>query len=613
MFGRKTTDDQNNYTSTPPTANNQRDTSNLSIGGYVSPYMTEPQEATMAPQEKPQVAMEGTGQVMNASGQAAAIITTQQTGMNSDNLLDDPLQVDSILNGDGSNRYMVNTVVNASSTGGNLGGSPLNTVQPSTATVLDSLTTAPDIQAELQAPQPLVANAVPSLPVLTQQAPVQMNAVPVEITSIEQLLEPSPVISANGAPMSSEQLQGPEMASQLTEQTEQLQDAPAVPSVSETAAKNLNPEVDLANVITSGDEIVVKQSGPMHIKDYLDIVIEKNASDLHLTVGYPASLRIDGKLQRIGSELDYEQVKTLIYETLGNNQKELLEVNKEVDMSYQHENKARFRVNAYNERGNLAAAYRLIPTKIRTIDELNIPPVLYDFTRLPQGLFLVTGPTGHGKSTTLAAMLQEINQNYLKHIVTIEDPIEYIYPKGKALVDQRELGQDTHDWGIALRSILRQDPDVVLIGEMRDFETIQAAITIAETGHLVFATLHTNSAAQSIDRIIDVFPPHQQEQVRTQLAGSLKGILSQRLIPTIGGGRKAAVELMIVNPAIQNLIREGKTYQIDNIISTSFDIGMLSLERSLVKMVREGKITVETAQEFAIRPEEVLKLMKSGI
>jgi twitching motility protein PilT len=386
----------------------------------------------------------------------------------------------------------------------------------------------------------------------------------------------------------------------------QIQELPTIQNVATISRTQTNelPEPIKASPFVNGD---------LDIKKLLDIVIEKNASDLHLTVGYPVCIRVDSKLQRIGEPLTADQVKTLIYQTLSNSQRELLEVNREVDLSYAHATKARFRVNAYNERGNLAAAYRLITSKIRTIEELTLPPVLYDFTKVPQGLFLVTGPTGSGKSTTLAAMIEEINQNYAKHILTIEDPIEYVYSAAKALVDQRELGEDTHDWTIALRSALRQDPDVVLIGEMRDFDTIQAAITTAETGHLVFATLHTNSAAQSIDRIIDVFPPHQQEQVRTQLAGSLKGILSQRLIPIIGGGRQAAIELMIVTPAIQNLIREGKTYQIDNVLSTSFDIGMVTLERSLVKMIREGKITVETAQEYAIRPDEVLKLMKSGI
>ncbi len=361
------------------------------------------------------------------------------------------------------------------------------------------------------------------------------------------------------------------------------------------------------------EQISIAKQTEISIAFFLDKVVEKGASDLHFTVGYPALLRIDGKLQGIGDPLTEEDVKELVNQTLNINQKELLEVNKEVDLSYAHENKARFRVNAYNERGRLAAAYRLIPTRIKTIEELQLPSTLYEFTRMSQGLFLVTGPTGSGKSTTLAAMLQEINANYSKHILTIEDPIEYVYSEAQALVDQRELGQDTHDWNIAMRSALRQDPDVVLIGEMRDFETIQSAITTAETGHMVFATLHTNSAAQSIDRIVDVFPPHQQEQIRTQLAGALKGILSQRLVPINGGGRRAAIELMIVNPAIQNLIREGKTYQIDNVVSTSYDLGMTQIERSLVKMVREGLISVETAQEYAIRPEEVIKLMKNGV
>jgi twitching motility protein PilT len=370
----------------------------------------------------------------------------------------------------------------------------------------------------------------------------------------------------------------------------------------------LNPERDLAMMATSTNS----SKKYTNITELLDIVIEKNASDLHITVGYPPFIRIDDKLIPAGATLGKEDLKTLVSQSLTQNQKELLEVNREVDLSYQHKNAGRFRINAYYERGNLAAAYRLIPQRIRTVTELNLPNNLIDFTRLAQGLFLVTGPTGSGKSTTLAAMLQHINETTPKHIITIEDPIEYVYPRAMSLVDQRELGSDTHDWSIALKSALRQDPDVILIGELRDFDTIQSAITLAETGHLVFATLHTNSAAQSIDRIIDVFPPHQQQQIKTQLAGSLKGILSQRLIPLIGGGRKAVIELLIVTPAVQNLIREGKTYQIDNVISTSADLGMISLEKSLVKLVREGKITGNTAQDYAIRPEEILKLMKNN-
>lgn len=578
MFGKKDTNDQNNIT-TP--GQNTPQESGVSIGGYVSPYINSTQDISTS--GAPTSTVIDPSQYLNTPSESAdplqginSPVTPAQTVSPTDNLLDDPNQVEQILNGDGSLRYAATTN------------------DPQSQSVSSSLDSSIATELPSSLPDPVLPPAEPPtqeinvLPVMTQNP---ISNVPSVDTSTPVLDIPIPEQDLN-------------TVSQLTNISDtQL----------ESGSSELNPEVDLANVITSGDEIGLPSNGEIHIKDLLDIVIEKNASDLHLTVGYPASIRIDSKLQRIGNDLTFEQVKGLLYETLSGNQKELLEVNKEVDLSYQHENKARFRVNAYNERGNLAAAYRLIPTKIRTIEELNLPSVLYDFTRIPQGLFLVTGPTGHGKSTTLAAMLQEVNLNYPKHIVTIEDPIEYVYQKAKALVDQRELGQDTHDWGIALRSILRQDPDVVLIGEMRDFETIQAAITIAETGHLVFATLHTNSAAQSIDRIIDVFPPHQQEQIRTQLAGSLKGILSQRLIPTIGGGRRAAVELMIVNPAIQNLIREGKTYQIDNIISTSYDIGMLSLERSLVKMIREGKITVETAQEYAIRPDEVLKLMKTGI
>lgn len=375
-------------------------------------------------------------------------------------------------------------------------------------------------------------------------------------------------------------------------------------------AEPLNPDQDLRKVTPQAPTGSNKKFS--NIGELLDIVISRNASDLHLTVGYAPHIRIDDKLIPIGAELNKDEVKTFVSQSLSQNQKELLEVNREVDLSYQHKNAGRFRINAYYERGNMAAAYRLIPQRIRTTTELGLPNTLLDFTKLSQGLFLVTGPTGSGKSTTLAGMLQYINSTEQKHIITVEDPIEYVYPKGEAVIDQRELGSDTHDWSIALKSALRQDPDVILIGELRDFETIQAAITLAETGHLVFATLHTNSASQSIDRIIDVFPPHQQQQIRTQLAGALKGILSQRLVPLIGGGRKAVIELLIVTPAVQNLIREGKTYQMDNVVATSADLGMISLEKSLVKLVREGKITVGTAQDYAIRPEEILKFMKNG-
>lgn len=355
---------------------------------------------------------------------------------------------------------------------------------------------------------------------------------------------------------------------------------------------------------------VVNTTG-MAMGDLLELTIRNDASDLHITVGYPIFLRIDGGLRKLSSEIvTDERAQQLIYEILDAPKREMLEVNKEIDLSYAYKNKARFRINVYNERGHLAAAFRLIPSKIRSLDELFLPQILHEFTKMPQGLVLVVGPTGHGKSTTLAAMIQEINLRDAKHILTIEDPIEYVYPSAHGLVDQRELYQDTHSWEIALRNVLRQDPDVILVGEMRDFETIASTVTAAETGHLVFATLHTNSASQSIDRIIDVFPEHQQSQIRMQLANVLEAVVSQRLIPIIGGGRRVACEVLVGTAAVRNAIREDKTYQIDNIIQTSADVGMITLEKSLVELIRDGKITLEESQNYTTKPEEVLRLVK---
>lgn len=350
---------------------------------------------------------------------------------------------------------------------------------------------------------------------------------------------------------------------------------------------------------------------PYTMKQLLEIVVQKNASDLHIGANYPALIRIDGELQPVGSQVITPEIaKDLIFSILSEENKEIVEINKEVDIAYAYEDIARFRVNVYHSTGSMSAALRLIPNKIKTMEELNLPKIYQNFVNLKQGLILVTGPTGHGKSTTLAAILNEINRNKPVHIITIEDPVEYVYPIGKALVNQREMKQDTHSWDIALKSILREDPDVVLVGEMRDYETISAAITIAETGHLVFATLHTNSASQTIDRIIDVFPEHQQGQIRTQLAVVIEGIIAQRLVKLNGGGRRAVSEVMMGTAAVRNIIREGKTYQLDNVIRTSGDVGMISIERSLVDLVREGLISVEDAQLNAVNPEEVLRLLK---
>lgn len=350
----------------------------------------------------------------------------------------------------------------------------------------------------------------------------------------------------------------------------------------------------------------------MEINELLEITINKKASDLHLLTGVPPILRIDGVLSPIpGKEpLSREATQQLVFSLVNEEQKEILLVNKEIDFSFPYQNKARFRVNAYHERDNLAAALRLIPLIIPEIDKLNLPKICHTFAKLRQGFILVTGPTGHGKSTTLAAIINEINQNRAVHIVTIEDPIEYVFPHQKSIISQREMKADTHSWQISLRSCFREDPDVVMIGEMRDYETIASALTIAETGHLVFATLHTNSAAQTIDRIIDVFPENQQGQVKMQLSSTLEAVLSQRLLPCLDGGRIPAVEILVATPAVKNAVREGKTHMIDSIIQTSAELGMRSLETDLSHLVKEGKISLEVAKAFALRPEELMRLTR---
>ncbi len=354
----------------------------------------------------------------------------------------------------------------------------------------------------------------------------------------------------------------------------------------------------------------------MSIQELLQITITSKASDLHLLPAIPPAIRVDGALLYVTNykPLTPEEIEMMIFSILTPEQKELLVTNKELDFSIgfgggAYGNLGRFRVNAYYQRGQMAGAFRFLPPNIRTIENLGLPKICHSFADLEQGLILVTGPTGHGKSTTLAAIINEINLKREAHILTIEDPIEYMYPTGKSIISQREVGSDTHSWPLALRSSLREDPDVVLIGEMRDPETIAAAITIAETGHLVFSTLHTNSAAQSIDRIIDSFPAFQQNQIRAQLASTLKAILSQRLLPLMNGGRIPAVEILLQTTAVASNIRDGKTHLIDSIIQTSQAEGMITLDASLAKLVKEGEITLETAEEYALHKDELLRLV----
>lgn len=350
----------------------------------------------------------------------------------------------------------------------------------------------------------------------------------------------------------------------------------------------------------------------LRIELLLEEVVKKKASDLHLQVGLAPVLRVDGTLAPIPGTpvLTEDSIESLIFAILDDEQKQILLKDKEFDFSFAFGDLGRFRVNAFHERGNLAAALRLIPNELLSTEQLGLPKVVENFANYPRGLVLVTGPTGSGKSTTLAALVDKINTEKATHIVTIEDPIEFTHKSKKSVVVQREVHYDTYSFSAALRSSLRQDPDVVLIGEMRDLETIAAAITIAETGHLVFATLHTNSAAQSIDRMIDVFPPHQQPQVRAQLSNILMAICSQRLIPTIGGGRIASAEILVATPAVRNIIREGKSHQLDAVIQTGAEHGMQSMDKTLVSLIHSGTITYEEARNFAVDIEELDRLMR---
>lgn len=342
-------------------------------------------------------------------------------------------------------------------------------------------------------------------------------------------------------------------------------------------------------------------------------VIQQGASDLHLTVNLPPTIRVTGILQPlIGyDKLTAETIGNLIYPVLKDEQKKLLTEVKELDFSYMLKEKGRFRINVFFEKGNLASSIRLIPLYVPSLEELHLPSILYEFCKLPQGLVLITGATGTGKSTTLASMIDWINTNRNSHVITIEDPIEFVFESNKALIQQREIHVDTKSWKNALRAVLREDPNIILIGEMRDYETIASALTIAETGHLVFGTLHTNSAAQTVDRMVDVFPDSQQAQIKAQFASVIEGVITQTLVRGIDTSiRYPALEILIANSAVRNTIREGKAYSINNIINTSFDLGMTSIERSLANLVNEGKVELEEAQSKTTKPEEILRLIK---
>ncbi len=337
----------------------------------------------------------------------------------------------------------------------------------------------------------------------------------------------------------------------------------------------------------------------MNLDNYFKEAVTKKASDIHLIVGQPITLRIDGKLVPIkGTELSKSEAEKTILSILTPLQKEKFAELKDLDFSYEINNGSRFRVNIFIEKDNYSLAARIISSRIPTMDDIDMPQVVYEMTRTHQGLILITGPTGCGKSTSLAAMINLINNEKVANIITLEDPVEFIFKSDKSIVRQRQLGTDMVTFASALKHVLRQDPDVIMVGEMRDLETIAATLTLAETGHLVLATLHTHNAGQTIDRIVDVFPPYQQNQIRLQLSMSLNGIVSQQLLPKIGGGRIAAREILINTPAISNIIRENKIPQIKTAIQTSADEGMVTLEQDLTRLLKDKIIEKETAEYY---------------
>ncbi len=352
--------------------------------------------------------------------------------------------------------------------------------------------------------------------------------------------------------------------------------------------------------------------------DFADLlleVIERNASDLHLTAGAHPTVRVRGRLQPLEDYpvMTTEQTRETVYSILTNDQRQRLETDWQIDFAYAIPGRARFRVNAYYQRSAIGAAFRLIPFAIKTVEELGLPPVMHELARKPRGFVLVTGPTGSGKSTSLAAVVDEINSTREEHIMTIEDPIEFLHGHKKCIVNQREIGSDAQSFAMGLKAALRQDPDVILVGEMRDLETIHTALTAAETGHLVFATLHTQDTPQTIDRIIDVFPASQQQQVRVQLSVALQGIVTQQLLPTAdGAGRVAVCEVLLATPAIRNLIREGKTHQIYSSLQTGGNLGMQTMDAALATLVRSGKITQQLAEARSSTPEELRRLLGAG-
>ncbi|MCX8052241.1 MAG: type IV pilus twitching motility protein PilT [Armatimonadetes bacterium] len=375
----------------------------------------------------------------------------------------------------------------------------------------------------------------------------------------------------------------------------------------------MKSEVAIDQLSDFAAESAARSVETVHLDDLLREALERSSSDMHLTVGLPPVVRVDGTLQHLNYQpLSPGDTQRLVYDILTNEQVQHFETVRELDFSYGVRGVGRFRVNVYRQRGSVGAAFRAIPDRIPTFEQLGLPLILRELSHKHSGLILVTGPTGSGKSTTIACMIDTINAERAVHIMTMEDPIEYLHRHKRGMVNQRELGSDTDSFHNALRAVLREDPDVILVGEMRDLETIQAALTLAETGHLVFGTLHTRNAPQTIDRVIDVFPPHQQDQIRVQLSNTLEAVIAQQLLPRIGGGRIAALEIMVATAAVRNLIREGKSHQLYSAIETGAQYGMQTMDKVLADLHRNGMITLEDAQARAIDKENFQRFLKGG-
>jgi len=465
----------------------------------------------------------------------------------------------------------------------------------------------PAVEPEIQQPtEPVTIEqaAEGTAQVLPEQTTQETAPVETPADTVSTSVEPAPV-----EPMPVVEPVHAEVSDQPVPAEQQIQEAPSeqtAPTTEVTASAE-------GTSMPSIESLEAVQSGNFDLNTLLQAAVGMKASDVHLSADYSPMARVDSKLVALGSgKLTEENLIQMLSPLVATRGKKIEEVD-DLDLSYAISEQARFRVNVFRQKRSIAAAFRLIPEQILTIEQLNLPGIIKQFTGYEQGFVLVTGPTGSGKTTTLASLINEINFKQPKHIITLEDPIEYVYPKGKALIDQREIKTDTESWNTALRAALRQDPDIVLVGEMRDLEAISTTMTIAETGHLVFATLHTNSASQTIDRIIDVFPEHQQNQVRTQLASVLTAVVSQRLIPLANGGRKPAVEILVATSAVRNAIRENKVYQIDNMIQTGAELGMMTLEKSLVDLIRQGMLTPEDAQRYANKPDDVITLLGKQI